>query len=171
MGWGEIHLPEDHFPTVAAWWSLESPLPGSTVRTGAGLGGVAHVLGSVASLFLMCERRDLGVTPEVRDPRTGRPTLYLYDMVVGGVGLAEIAFRRGDEFFNAALERVRACPCEAGCPSCIGPGSDEEAKPAALEILERCSQAFRSEVFAEDVGRAHVGAEHANLDDRDPSSA
>lgn len=143
VGWGEIHLPEDHLPTVAAWWSLDVPLAGSARRTGAGLTGVAHVLGSVAALFLMCERRDLGVTPEVRDPRTARPTLYLYDMVPGGVGLAELAFRRADELFDAALERVRACPCETGCPSCIGPGSEEDAKPAALEILERWSVAFR----------------------------
>lgn len=143
VGWGDIHLPEDHLPTLAAWWSLERPLEGTARRTGAGLAGVAHVLGSVAALFLMCERRDLGVTPEVRDPRTGRPTLYLYDMVPGGVGLAELAFRRSEELFDAALERVRACPCEVGCPSCIGPGSEEEAKPAALEILELWSRAFR----------------------------
>lgn len=148
VGWGDIHLPEDHLPTLAAWWSLEHPLAGSARRTGAGLTGAAHVLGSVASLFLMCERRDLGVTPEVRDPRTGRPTLYLYDMVPGGVGLAELAYRRSEELFEAALERVEACPCETGCPSCIGPGNEEDAKPAALEVLALWSRSFRRSLAA-----------------------
>jgi DEAD/DEAH box helicase domain-containing protein len=149
VGWGPIHLPEEHLPTVAAWWTLRSPLDGPPARTAEALAGAAYVLSSVASLFLMCDPRDIGVSPEVRDPRTGLPTLYLYDMVPGGVGLAEAAFRRAHELFAAALERVRACPCDLGCPSCIGPGRDEAAKPAAAELLGRWSGVL---------GDAHAGA-------------
>lgn len=139
VGWGPIHLPEEHLPTVAAWWTLKTPLAGAATRTAAALAGAGYVLSSVASLFLMCDPRDIGVSPEVRDPRTGLPTLYLYDMVPGGVGLAEAAYRRAHEIFAAALERISQCPCEAGCPSCIGPGRDEDAKAAAAELLERWS--------------------------------
>ena len=144
VGWGPIHLPEEHLPTVAAWWTLRSPLDGPPTRTANALAGAGYVLSAVASLFLMCDPGDLGVSPEVRDPRTGLPTLYLYDMVPGGVGLAEAAFRRGHELFAAALERVRACPCDVGCPSCVGPGRDPDAKAAATELLARWSGVLTS---------------------------
>jgi DEAD/DEAH box helicase domain-containing protein len=144
VGWGPIHLPEEHLPTVAAWWTLKAPLAGPPTRTASALAGAGYVLSAVASLFLMCDPRDIGVSPEVRDPRSGLPTLYLYDMVPGGVGLAEAAFRRGHEMFGAALERVRACPCDSGCPSCVGPGRDAEAKPAAAELLEAWSSVLAS---------------------------
>lgn len=144
IGWGPIHLPEEHMPTVAAWWTLRDALPGPASRTASALAGTAYVLSAVASLFLMCDPRDIGVSPEVRDPRTGLPTLYLYDMVPGGVGLAEAAFRRAHELFAAALERVRACPCDVGCPSCVGPGRDPDAKAAAVELLDQWTRVLGS---------------------------
>jgi DEAD/DEAH box helicase domain-containing protein len=142
VGWGPIHLPEEHLPTMAAWWTLPDPLPGPPARTASALAGCAHVLSAVAAFFLMCDPRDLGVASQVRDPRTGVPTLYLYDMTPGGVGLAEAAFRRGHELFAAALERIRACPCDAGCPSCVGPGREADAKDGAAELLARWERAL-----------------------------
>lgn len=149
VGWGPIHLPEEHLPTVAAWWSLQAPLEGAATRTAAALAGAAYVVSAVAALFLMCDQRDIGVAPQVRDPRTQLPTLYLYDMVPGGVGLSEAAFRRGHELFAAAGERIRACPCDSGCPSCVGPGREPEAKSGAIELLG---------IWAQSLAQARTGA-------------
>jgi DEAD/DEAH box helicase domain-containing protein len=137
VGWGPIHLPEEHLPTMATWWSLAEPLPGPPRRTTAALAACAHLVGAVAPLFLMCDRRDIGVQPEVRDSRTGRPTLYLYDRVPGGVGLAEAAHARAAELLAASRERLAACGCTSGCPSCVGPGGDEDRKAACSELLDR----------------------------------
>jgi DEAD/DEAH box helicase domain-containing protein len=142
VGWGPIHLPEEHLPTTGAWWTLRDGLPGDRSRTVAALAGLGTLLADVAALFLMCDPQDLGVTPQVRDPFTGQPTLYLYDMVPGGVGLAELAFWRAGELFAAALERLTACPCGDGCPSCIGPGRSSVAKEAAAQVLSMWQQAF-----------------------------
>ena len=37
-----------------------------------------------------------------------------------GLGFAEQGWARLDELARAALEHVEACPCESGCPSCVG---------------------------------------------------
>ena len=36
-------------------------------------------------------------------------------------------------------ELIASCPCENGCPSCVGPAGErgERAKEAALAILDR----------------------------------
>jgi len=42
---------------------------------------------------------------------------------------------------NRTRELIAGCPCEKGCPSCVGPAGEtgERAKPAALAILEKLS--------------------------------
>ena len=63
-------------------------------RDGA-LSGWARVARTTASLLLMCDPRDLGVLAQVQAPFTGRPTLYLYDAVPGGVALVGRAILGG----------------------------------------------------------------------------
>jgi DEAD/DEAH box helicase domain-containing protein len=65
--------------------------------------------------------------------------LYLYDAYSGGIGFSEPLFRAHELLTEKARELIRACPCEAGCPSCVGPAGDlaPRAKEAALAILDR----------------------------------
>jgi DEAD/DEAH box helicase domain-containing protein len=48
-------------------------------------------------------------------------------------------FRAHDLLVQKTRELIRACPCDAGCPSCVGPAGDlaPKAKQAALAILDR----------------------------------
>ena len=62
----------------------------------------------------------------MRDPHFEAPALYVYDSYPGGSGLSEAFLTRIDEILGASLELVRACPCEEGCPSCVGPRDPEE---------------------------------------------
>lgn len=67
------------------------------------------------------------------------PTLFLFDALPGGVGFAERIFERSAELLAMTTEHVRACPCQAGCPACVGPTEHSPRKRLALELLQRLS--------------------------------
>lgn len=104
----------------------------------AGLLGLATALGHVAPLFLMCDPRDIGVTSELRSPFTGQPTIFVYDQVPAGVGFAEKLFELHTTILSATRTLIADCPCEAGCPSCVGPATlvGEQGKATALALLD-----------------------------------
>ncbi|MFO7585533.1 MAG: DEAD/DEAH box helicase [Anaerolineales bacterium] len=110
----------------------------SNVRMRSGLAGLGYVLASLAALFLMCDSEDLGlhIEPEAF-ALNGLPTLVLYDQVPAGIGFSERLFELHDELLTRGLEHVRACGCEDGCPSCVGPGGENGlgGKAEALALL------------------------------------
>ncbi len=111
----------------------------ANVRIRSGLAGLAYVLGNLAPLFLMCDSGDLGTHIEPVENKTfGGPTVVLYDSVPAGIGFSEKLFEMHDELIARALELVRECACEDGCPSCVGPGGENGygGKQEALAILK-----------------------------------
>src|SRR5205807_5806511 len=70
------------------------------------------------------------------------PNLYLYDAYPGGIGLSEPLYRVHGLLVRKTRELILGCPCEKGCPSCVGPAGEngERAKEAALAILERLEE-------------------------------
>jgi DEAD/DEAH box helicase domain-containing protein len=70
-----------------------------------------------------------------------QPTVFLYDNYPGGIGLSAALFDKRHTVVEHALQLVSACPCEHGCPACIGPilASDEaegsSPKVTALTVL------------------------------------
>jgi DEAD/DEAH box helicase domain-containing protein len=146
---------------------LES-LPYAISERQSGMFGLLHALESVATLLLMCDARDLGtaigerppapdadeivVLSEAKDLRANarnpwmsgekeffEPNLYLFDAYPGGIGFSEPLYRAHELLVHKTRELIRACPCEQGCPSCVGPAGDlaPRAKEAALAILDR----------------------------------
>ncbi len=67
------------------------------------------------------------------------PNLYLFDAYPGGIGFSEPLFRTHALLAQKTRELIVACPCEQGCPSCVGPAGDlaPRAKEATLAILDR----------------------------------
>jgi DEAD/DEAH box helicase domain-containing protein len=102
---------------------------------GSVLAGAGTLIKLIAPIFLLCDPRDLGVAERVRDPHFGIPALYIYDKYPGGTGLSEALARRTGELFGAAYRAVAACPCKAGCPSCVGPGGNKAGTAAFLGAL------------------------------------
>ena len=102
------------------------------------LGGLAYALSSIAPLFLMCDPRDVGILAEVRSKETRGPTVTLYDSVAEGLGLAERLYELHGELLAGALELVRACACQDGCPACVGPvgPGGREVKVLTARLLE-----------------------------------
>ena len=76
--------------------------------------------------------------PKPETPEFFEPNLYLYDAYPGGIGFSEPLFRVHDLLLRKTHELIVACPCEKGCPSCVGAVGEksQRAKSVALAILE-----------------------------------
>ncbi|HVB09653.1 MAG TPA: Zn-binding domain-containing protein, partial [Bacillota bacterium] len=137
IGWGKIHLPERELHTTAYWLTFPAGLEATLGREalGGGLAGIARALAALAPLHLLCDPADVHAVPQVRAPFTGVPTIFLWEAHAGGVGLAEKAYEAHPHLLAAVAERIAACPCTAGCPSCTGAGTGADAKAAALAML------------------------------------
>ncbi|MEW5321667.1 DEAD/DEAH box helicase [Geobacillus thermoleovorans] len=121
IGSGPIRLPEETLHTSAAWMEWEAvPSRFSPALFEQLLIGMANVLGHLVPVFVMCDRSDVHVVPQLKAPHSGRPTIFLYDRYPGGVGLSEAVFERYGEIMEHVKEWVERCPCADGCPSCIG---------------------------------------------------
>jgi len=147
VGSGRVHLPEMEMHTTSFWWELPAGLGDTMAEADLDLGdalkGVAHLLGRVAPVFIMADPADLHATAMVRSPFTGNPTLYLYDAFPGGVGYAPRIFEQFEEICLAARRHLAQCPCEKGCPSCVGPAveSGSTARKGASWLLALTGQA------------------------------
>ena len=163
VGSGKLELPENEMHTTAFWLtlghSLLLELPFTLSERQNGIFGLLYALGSMATLLLMCDRRDLGTAVGERPPsaaseinwedfaapRTSdlteffEPNLYLYDAYPGGIGFSEPLYRISNLLLERTRELISACPCENGCPSCVGPAGNrsERTKNVALAMLER----------------------------------
>jgi DEAD/DEAH box helicase domain-containing protein len=131
-----------------------------------GVVALSYTLGQLAALFLMCDRHDLGVaigdgsqgeahvergpgrspsrlaalarsdrTPAAQDHE---PNVFIYDNYPGGIGLSEPLYRLHERLLEKSRELIAACPCEDGCPSCVGPVGEvgSRGKEVALALLE-----------------------------------
>jgi DEAD/DEAH box helicase domain-containing protein len=131
-----------------------------------GLLGVSHVLHHVAAFALMCDVRDIETAigdkssrwfvRHLRGERTiyasgdggpvdvdrmdaFDPTLFLFDAYPGGIGFSQQLYELHGELLDRARGLIAGCPCENGCPSCVGPVMEMgiRSKEVALAILAR----------------------------------
>jgi DEAD/DEAH box helicase domain-containing protein len=69
-------------------------------------------------MLAMCEPEDVGGVVDHKN--LGQAALFLYDRYPGGLGFCEQAYHRMEELLEACYRMVTECPCESGCPSCVG---------------------------------------------------
>lgn len=122
IGSGDVHLPEEQMHTTSCWLALDSHITAglSQSQVQAVTVSISNLLNNIAPLFVMADPRDLRVVPEVKAPFLGLPTVYIYDAYPGGIGLSEKLYDVLEQVLAACLSHLDACPCETGCPSCIG---------------------------------------------------
>ncbi|MBI3395009.1 MAG: DUF1998 domain-containing protein [Spirochaetia bacterium] len=140
LGWGDIHTPEIEMHTQGGWLLFPADHP---VRKdiperelGASLAGTAHALGTVAPLFVLCDPRDIRFRSEVRAPTFELPAVYFYDSFPGGIELSYKVLENLQGIAASARTHVQDCPCENGCPSCVGvPDLEVDVKARAARIL------------------------------------
>jgi len=122
VGQCELDLPAQTLPTTAMWWT-----PSEAMRNGiAGAGynpieammGVRNLMLSALPSLAMCDRRD--ISGMVDSANRGAPTIVIYDRYQGGMGFAQRGYELIDDWLTMAALIVGDCPCDGGCPSCVG---------------------------------------------------
>lgn len=167
VGAGDLSLPSNEMHTTAYWLTIPAAVMGgldySSEQKINGLFGLAYCLHHVAPLFMMCDLHDTGVS--VGDNATGKsvpprdirmkmnksedafsfhesefePNIFIYDNFPGGIGLSPSLFDLETRLLSHCRETIAACPCQEGCPSCVGPSKESGrfAKQVSLEILKQ----------------------------------
>jgi DEAD/DEAH box helicase domain-containing protein len=147
IGAGTLSIPQQEMHTTSFWLHFPAvfldsfPDLSATEKLNA-LTGLGNALRTVAALLLMCDPRDLGVSLTEEQPAgvAGfEPNLHLYDNYPGGIGQSQPLYRMAPRLLAGARDLIAGCPCEAGCPSCVGPAGEigERGKSAALATLTR----------------------------------
>ncbi len=120
LGEESLDLPAQSYDTIGLriapgpeWSPNEAPGLMGAVH------GLEHALLAVAPVLASCDRRDLGSAWFSIDPQDLEPSVYVFDAMPGGVGLCESLFDRRKEWVATALDLVRSCKCETGCPACL----------------------------------------------------
>ncbi len=151
VGYGEVHLPEMQKHTTAFWLTFPEDFVQSQSEPRAvvvdALRGLSKAMHVVGAMGLMIDPRDLGRTLGSRNedeapPGKGQgpgfdPTIFLYDTVAGGIGLASRLFEEREELLRRARHLIESCECSEGCPGCIGPdaASDDEPEAARKRLV------------------------------------
>lgn len=158
VGSGELDLPEQQMHTTAYWLTvprdLTARLPYAADDRRDGVVGLSYAMRSIAQLLLMCDRFDLGLSIGTGGlERTAgwqigasgeggaasdEPRIFIYDNYPGGIGFSEPLYEMHRELLVKTRHLIDSCPCESGCPSCVGPVGETGplAKAVASRIVE-----------------------------------
>jgi DEAD/DEAH box helicase domain-containing protein len=156
VGSGDLDLPEQQMHTTSYWLTIPAAvmqmLPYGGDERRDGVVGLAFAMRNVAQLLLMCDGHDIGLSVDGgsldRSARTGgldgvpealaaSPNLFIYDNYPGGIGFSRPLYDMHGELLGRTAELIATCPCESGCPSCVGPegNTGPHAKSVASHIL------------------------------------
>lgn len=108
------------------------------VRIRSGLVAASNALRNLAPLLIMCDQEDIGSLSEPKSVLAdGLPAILVYDGMSGGLGLSRKLYENQAFWIQSATEAIESCPCENGCPACVGPVGDEGygGKSEGLAIL------------------------------------
>ena len=119
----DLTLPPQTFRTIAVWWTV----PDTICRrvedvcgdVADGLHAMEHASIGLLPLFAQCDRADIGGLSQALHPDTGAATIFVYDGVPGGVGIAQLGFEQAEPWWEQTRTLLLDCPCTEGCPACI----------------------------------------------------
>lgn len=180
IGFGDVNLPEHEMHTTCYWFTVDKEYLRNLGYTEeaiiSGLYGITHLIGTIAPLFLLCSRRDIGVhlgdkeglwsyeggmnsrdRQSIEEMKRGlyAPTIFVYENYPGGVGFAYELFSLHPEPLKKAREEIRLCSCSTGCPSCVGPSAVPavDTKEIAIAILDFLLRGKENKGKGQDNGR------------------
>ncbi len=122
IGLGPVDIPAQQLPTTALWLSpddhIRTAMKTQGLRASEGVVGLRNLAVVALPLVSMCDSRDLGGVVDSKN--LGRSTMIVYDRYPGGLGYSEKGFHSIGRLLEICHELVESCPCEEGCPSCVG---------------------------------------------------
>jgi len=122
IGYHPLDLPRLTLETAGFWFAPREETWKALARRGIdpfeALGGARNLFLTLLSMLAMCDPADLGGV--IDSSNLGRPALFVFDRYPGGLGFAEQGWARLEELVAGSLEHLEACPCQDGCPACVG---------------------------------------------------
>jgi len=153
IGMGPVDIPAQQLSTTALWLApgdeVRAQMKGAGLRASEGVVGLRNLAVVALPFVSMCDSRDLGGVVDSKN--LGHSTMIVYDRYPGGLGYSEKGFQHVERLLEICHEMVAGCPCESGCPSCVGlpdffPGQHSDPdlkrghpmpnKQATLRLLE-----------------------------------
>ena len=118
----KLDLPEQKLETSSLWLDFSAIdmqyIAYEGVRFLDGLVGIKNLLLVTLPLLSMCDRNDIGGTVDYKD--LSSPGIFIYDKYPGGLGFSEKGFALIDQMLRMGSDVLNKCPCDTGCPSCVG---------------------------------------------------
>lgn len=137
IGSGPIHLPPEELHTSGTWLSFDQPENWKEDDLTGAMTGVAYAMNSFIPLFIQSDRSDVHVVPQVKAAHSEKSTFFVYDRYPGGIGLSERVYDLWEDLLQHVYNHVASCPCQNGCPSCIGAQDlNGEGKRQVLTFLK-----------------------------------
>jgi len=147
----DLDLPTFALETMALWLVPPEDLLESVRRAGldahGGLRGVGYATRMLLPLLMTCDTLDFSHT--VGSVNSPWQAIFIYERYPHGLGFTQKAYDRLDVLMPAVGDAIRSCPCDDGCPCCVGKPLRQYAtwhyergeasipsKAAALMILE-----------------------------------
>ncbi|MCA9174199.1 MAG: DEAD/DEAH box helicase [Planctomycetales bacterium] len=122
IGFGSVDIPAQNLPTTALWLTpdktVAAELKAEQLRPSEALCGLRNLAVVALPLVAMCDSRDISGVVDTKN--FGRSTLILYDRYPGGLGYCEKGYACLENLLEICRLMVDECPCDDGCPSCVG---------------------------------------------------
>jgi len=117
-----LDLPTMQLETMA-FWIVPGEATMERVRHAgldahSGLRGIGYATRMLLPLFMTCDTLDFSHT--VGSVNSPWSAVFVYERYPHGLGFTEKAYHRMAEILPTVLANVENCPCEEGCPCCVG---------------------------------------------------
>ena len=147
----ELDLPTFVLETMAFWIvppeHLMERVRAAGLDAHSGSRAIGYATRMLLPAFITCDTLDF--SHSIGSVNSEWNAIFVYERFTHGLGFTEHAYQRMHEILPAVLENIRNCPCEKGCPCCVGKPLRQydtwdvqrgegsiPSKPAAIMILE-----------------------------------
>lgn len=117
-----LSLPTFALDTMAVWIVPPEPLMeqvrAAELDVHSGLRGIGYATRMLLPLFMTCDTLDF--SHSIGAVNAPWNAIFIYERYAHGLGFTEKAYDRLHDIMPAVLDTIVHCPCEDGCPCCVG---------------------------------------------------